>query len=94
MRQDRRDVRALVEQKLGSPVREAVSQGAGFTPGFASCLTGEDGRRVFVKAASKQAQRPIAASYAEVCANALRASARRVAADSSPEDRSSSSTAP
>ena len=59
------DVRALVEQRLGSPVREATSQGAGFTPGFASCLTGEDGSRVFVKAASKQAQRPIAASYAE-----------------------------
>lgn len=59
------DVRAVVEQRLGAPVREAVSQGAGFTPGFASCLLGEDGSRLFVKAASKQAQRPIAASYAE-----------------------------
>jgi hypothetical protein len=59
------DVRDLVEREIGSPVREAVSQGSGFTPGFASCLTGEDGSRVFVKAASKQAQRPIAASYAE-----------------------------
>lgn len=59
------DVRALVERELGSPVREAVSQGAGFTPGFASCLTAEDGSRAFVKAASKQAQRSIAAAYAE-----------------------------
>lgn len=59
------DVRAAVERRLGSPVREAASQGAGFTPGFASCLTGEDGSQIFVKAASKQAQRTIAASYAE-----------------------------
>ena len=59
------DVRRLVERELGSPVREAVSQGSGFTPGFASCLTAHDGSRVFVKAASKQAQRPIASSYAE-----------------------------
>ncbi|CAA9370212.1 MAG: hypothetical protein AVDCRST_MAG47-1147 [uncultured Nocardioidaceae bacterium] len=59
------DVRSLVEQHLGSPVCHAASQGAGFTPGFASCLTGEDGSTVFVKAASKQAQRSIAASYAE-----------------------------
>jgi len=59
------DVRSLVEHELGSPVCHAVSQGAGFTPGFASCLTGENGSKVFVKAANKQAQRPIAASYAE-----------------------------
>ncbi len=59
------DVRALVERRLGSPVLEAVSKGSGFTPGFASCLTAEDGSRLFVKAASKQAQRPIAAAYAE-----------------------------
>jgi hypothetical protein len=59
------DVRRIVETDLGSPVREARSVGAGFTPGFASALTGEDGTRMFVKAASKQAQRQIAASYAE-----------------------------
>lgn len=59
------DVRSTVERRLGSPVCEAASQGAGFTPGFASCLTAEDGSSVFVKAASKQAQRPIAASYGE-----------------------------
>jgi hypothetical protein len=59
------DVRALVERELGCRVVAAESQGAGFTPGFASRLTGEDGSRVFVKAASKQAQKQIAASYAE-----------------------------
>jgi hypothetical protein len=59
------DVRAVVESRLGSRVRDARSMGAGFTPGFASALEGEDGSRIFVKAASKQAQRQIAASYAE-----------------------------
>jgi len=44
---------------------EAVSQDAGFTPGFASVLTTSDGRRGFVKAASRVAQRDIASSYAE-----------------------------
>ena len=58
-------VRALVERRLGSPVVKAESQGAGFTPGFASRLTGEDGSRLFVKAASKKAQAPFAESYAE-----------------------------
>ncbi len=58
-------VRSLVEERLGSPVATAVSQGSGFTPGFASRLIGVDGQRLFVKAASKQAQRQIAASYAE-----------------------------
>ena len=59
------DVRKLVEDRLGSRVREARSMGSGFTPGFASVLEGEDGSRIFVKAASKQGQRRIAASYAE-----------------------------
>ncbi len=59
------DVRALVEERLGSPVVRAESQGGGFTPGFASRLTGADGARLFVKAASTQAQRAIAAAYAE-----------------------------
>ena len=59
------DIRSLVESRIGCPVRQARSMGSGFTPGFASVLEAEDGRRIFVKAASKQAQRPIAASYAE-----------------------------
>lgn len=59
------EVRALVERRLGGRVVRADSQDAGFTPGFASVLTTEDGSRAFVKAASKAAQRPVAASYAE-----------------------------
>jgi thiamine kinase-like enzyme len=43
----------------------ADSQGGGFTPGFASRLTGADGGGLFVKAASKHAQRAVAAAYAE-----------------------------
>ena len=52
-----RHVRALVEKRCGSPVASATSQNAGFTPGFASVLTCEDGSRHFVKAASVAAQR-------------------------------------
>src|SRR3954452_24178689 len=59
------EVRALVEARLGAPVSAAVSQDAGFTPGFASVLTTATGDRAFVKAASKAAQPEIAASYAE-----------------------------
>lgn len=59
------DVRALVEDQLGGPVVDTVSQDGGFTPGFASVLTTSDGARAFVKAASKAAQREIAGSYAE-----------------------------
>jgi len=44
---------------------DAVSQGAGFTPGFASVLTCEDGSRHFVKAASVRAQRAFAEAYRE-----------------------------
>ena len=58
-------VRALVERRCGSPVVSAVSQGAGFTPGFASVLTCEDGSRHFVKAASQKAQRMFAGAYRE-----------------------------
>lgn len=58
-------VRRLVEVRCGSPVADAVSQGAGFTPGFASVLTCEDGTRHFVKAASTKAQRMFAESYRE-----------------------------
>lgn len=59
------EVRAYVENRLGSPVARADSQNAGFTPGFASRLTGASGERLFVKAASKKAQRPFAEAYAE-----------------------------
>jgi len=58
-------IRGLIEHHCGSPVVKAVSQGAGFTPGFASVLTCEDGSRHFVKAASTKAQRPFADSYRE-----------------------------
>ena len=58
-------VRGEIEQRCGSPVVEADSQGAGFTPGFASVLTCADGSRHFVKAASNAAQRMFAASYRE-----------------------------
>lgn len=58
-------VRALVEDRLGSPVAHAESQGSGFTPGFASRLVARDGSRLFVKAASRKAQGPVADSYAE-----------------------------
>lgn len=58
-------VRALIERECGSPVVEALSQGGGFTPGFASVLVCEDGNRHFVKAASTKAQRAFALSYQE-----------------------------
>jgi hypothetical protein len=59
------NLRAYIERKCGSPVVEAESQGAGFTSGFASVLTCEDGSRHFVKAASVKAQRLFADSYRE-----------------------------
>jgi aminoglycoside phosphotransferase (APT) family kinase protein len=58
-------VRRQIEQQVGSPVVSAQSRNGGFTPGFASVLTCEDGSRHFVKAASTAAQRQIAASYRE-----------------------------
>ena len=58
-------VRAGIEQRCGSAVVEAVSQGGGFTPGFASVLICEDGSRHFVKAASTVAQGVFAESYRE-----------------------------
>ncbi|WP_243060805.1 phosphotransferase family protein [Nocardioides sp. SR21] len=61
-------VRAVIEQRCGSPVTSAESQGAGFTPGFASVLTCEDGSRHFVKAASLKAQRMFAEAYREEAA--------------------------
>lgn len=59
------EVRRLVEARLGSPVVRAESQGSGFTPGFASVLTGEDGAQLFVKAANRKAQPQFAAAYAQ-----------------------------
>jgi aminoglycoside phosphotransferase (APT) family kinase protein len=55
--------RRLVEERFGTTVVEAVTAGAGFTPGCASTLTGADGRKMFLKAASKKAQRPFADAY-------------------------------
>ncbi|CAB4709757.1 MAG: phosphotransferase [Actinobacteria bacterium] len=58
-------LRDVVARQCGSPVVDAVSQTAGFTPGFASVLTCADGSRHFVKAASVKAQRMFAESYRE-----------------------------
>jgi aminoglycoside phosphotransferase (APT) family kinase protein len=58
-------LRRMIEDRFGAKVRQADSAGAGFTPGLASTLTGEDGRKIFVKAASKKAQRLFADSYRE-----------------------------
>ena len=58
-------VRRLVEDRFGTTVVEAHSAGAGYTPGLASVLVGANGTRMFLKAASKKAQRPFAAAYAE-----------------------------
>jgi len=62
-------IRRLVESHLGAPVVRAESAGSGFTPGFASVLTGENGARMFVKAASTKAQRVFADSYREEVRN-------------------------
>ncbi len=58
-------LRSEIERHCGSPVVQAVSQGAGYTPGFASVLLCEDGSRHFVKAASVKAQRMFAEAYRE-----------------------------
>jgi aminoglycoside phosphotransferase (APT) family kinase protein len=62
-------LRRLVESRLGTPVVRTRSAGAGYTPGCASVLTGADGRRIFLKAASRKAQRPFADAYAEEIRN-------------------------
>jgi len=59
------DVRALVEQRLGAPVVTAVSQGSGFTAGFASRLRLADGRRAFAKAVSRADSPVVHHCYAE-----------------------------
>lgn len=60
-----RHVRSLVEEHLGAAVVGAESCDAGFTPGFASVLTGANGATQFVKAANRKAQRAFATAYAE-----------------------------
>lgn len=45
-------VRTAIEDRLGSPVVQAVSQPGGFSPGVAARLRLADGSRAFVKAAS------------------------------------------
>ncbi|GLI27673.1 hypothetical protein ARHIZOSPH14_19150 [Agromyces rhizosphaerae] len=45
-------LRAAVDDLLGSPVVDAVSQPAGFSPGSADRVTTADGTRAFVKTAS------------------------------------------
>jgi aminoglycoside phosphotransferase (APT) family kinase protein len=45
-------VRAAVEQRLGAPVVEAVSQSGGFSPGSADRVVTATGARAFVKTAS------------------------------------------
>ncbi len=59
------ELRAELGHRLGSPVIEAESQESGFTPGFASRLLLADGRRYFVKAAHRVAQRAFSSAYAE-----------------------------
>lgn len=59
------DVRALVEKHLGAPVVTSVSQGSGFTAGFASRLLSADGGRAFVKAVSRADSPVIHACYAD-----------------------------
>lgn len=56
-------VRALVEARFGQPVLGAVSQGGGFTNGFASRLRLADGSRAFVKAVSRADSPQVCASY-------------------------------
>lgn len=58
-------LRRAIEARCGTPVVEAISCDAGFTPGLASVLVGADGSRHFVKAASVRAQRPFAEAYRE-----------------------------
>lgn len=56
-------VRSRIESRIGTTVVQPISQGGGYTPGFASILLGDDGSRHFVKAASVKAQRAFAESY-------------------------------
>ncbi|MFI1887223.1 phosphotransferase family protein [Streptomyces jumonjinensis] len=57
------EARAYVELRLGSPVAGSIPCTGGFTPGVASRLLLEDGRRVFVKGMS--GDHPFAPQYAD-----------------------------
>ena len=48
-------MRAVFERRLGARVVEAVTQPSGFSPGLAARVRLEDGRRVFLKAVSEEA---------------------------------------
>jgi aminoglycoside phosphotransferase (APT) family kinase protein len=48
-------VRTAIERRLGASVVEAVTQPSGFSPGLAARMRLEDGRRVFLKAVSVEA---------------------------------------
>ncbi|WP_419248874.1 hypothetical protein [Streptomyces melanogenes] len=48
-------VRCGLEERLGAPVTEAVTQRGGFSPGVAARVRLADGRRAFVKAVSAEA---------------------------------------
>jgi aminoglycoside phosphotransferase (APT) family kinase protein len=48
-------LRRTIEARLGAAVVQAVTQPGGFSPGLATRLRLDDGRRVFVKAVSEQA---------------------------------------
>ncbi len=56
-------VRDLIENRLGGSVVAVSNQGSGFTPGFASRLLDDNGRRAFVKAVSEEASPVIADCY-------------------------------
>jgi hypothetical protein len=58
-------LRVAIEDALGGNVVHARSQGAGYTPGFASILVTAEGNRAFVKAAAGTAQRMFAEAYRE-----------------------------
>lgn len=49
------EIRSAIEERLGSPVIEASTQPAGFSPGLAARLRLGDGSRAFVKAVSEHA---------------------------------------
>ncbi|MGL5827436.1 MAG: hypothetical protein ACRCYU_21905 [Nocardioides sp.] len=72
-------LRKAIERRLGWSVTTTISQPGGFTPGFASVLTGPEGQRVFVKAASCLAQRAFADAY-RIEAGVLAALPARIAA--------------
>ena len=49
------ELRAALEERLGSAVLQATTQPKGFSPGLAARLVLEDGRRAFIKAVSEAA---------------------------------------